>query len=239
MGVGAGVLVSVTLGQILGWRFAFLLVGIVQGGSILLFWLRVPARRHLEQVYPGDKACTQVAPTKVGSAQLVHSVLFNGLNAAIFAQAVFAGVPSSCVGVWLMDYLSVDAQAPSKFQALLVVMSYGVGLILGQVNLARCLSLVHIGVLGDDGALTSCIVVFYLIPVIPLVLVWSSPFSLWMVGAMAFAGFFGLNVVAVMNAADELQPRFCALESVLHAFRVREHWKGAGDHADFMAHCQN
>jgi len=196
LGVGAGVLVSVTLGQILGWRFAFLLVGIVQSASILLFWLRVPARRHLEQVYPADKAC--VAPTKVGSAQLVDSVLFNGLNAAIFAQGVFAGVPSSCVGVWLLDYLSVDAHAPSKFQALLVVMSYGIGLILGQVNLARCLSLVNINVLGDDGASHLCIVVFYLIPVIPLVLVWSSPFSLWMVGAMAFAGFFaGLNVVAV------------------------------------------
>lgn len=196
LGVGAGVLVSVTLGQILGWRFAFLLVGIVQGGSILLFWLRVPARRHLQQVYPVEKAC--VAPTKVESAQLVDSVLFNGLNVAIFAQAVFAGVPSSCVGVWLLDYLSVDAHAPSKFQALMVVMSYGIGLILGQVNLARCLSLFSISVLADQGASHLCIVVFYLVPVIPLVLVWSSQFSLWMVGAMAFAGFFaGLNVVAV------------------------------------------
>ena len=192
VGVGIGVLISVTAGDAFGWRVAFLFVGIIQGLSIVIFALMVPGE---EEARPST---AKGRSEKLNTGAIVTAIFGRCRNILIFVQAVFAGIPIATIGVFLLDFLNVDAKAPSKLQALLIVTCFGIGLVLGQTMISKLIAWLRIPCFVDDAVTYYCISLWYTLPIIPLFMVWSCDFSLWMSAGMIVCGFFsGLNIVAV------------------------------------------
>ena len=197
VGVGLGVLISVTVGQIFGWRLAFVSVGLVQIAAIAVFWLNVPNDRGLAQVtFSGwsDDGNEERLPTE----KILKLVFVNFRNLVIFVQAFFAGLPIALFAVFFLDFLVEDAHAPSKGEALAVSSFFGIGLVVGQTKLSALISLFKIPLFLDDAVTYFCISLFYTIPIMPMFWVWTSPFTWSMSVALLIAGVFsGLQMISV------------------------------------------
>ena len=197
VGVGLGVLISVTVGQVLGWRFAFVSVGLIQFVAISVFWCNVPNDKGLAQVtFSGwsDEGDEERLPTK----KILQHVFVNFTNLVIFVQACFAGLPIALFAVFFLDFLVEDAHAPSKGEALAVSSFFGIGLVIGQTKLSALISLFKIPLFSDDAVTYVCISLFYTIPIIPMFWVWTSSFTWGMSVALLVAGFFsGLQMISI------------------------------------------
>ncbi len=189
VGIGIGVFVSVSFGGHGAWRVPFLIIGTLQAAVTVLFGLKMPNVSY--DAHPKS----EMEPT---SCQNVSDVCYNTNNLFLLAQGLFAGVPVSLIGVFMLDTLNVEAGAPSKFASLIIVAFFGLGLIIGQVNVTRIMDHFQIKIKSDNGILYLFIAACYIIPILPLQMVWFSDFSWMMTLGTLFSGVLcGINMILI------------------------------------------